>query len=71
LLLSIVLAKGIIELADGLAAPTLARQARAVPLALTAEGPQQVVVQAGAVMLEAGRVTDALERYLAAMAADN
>ncbi len=64
-------AKGIIELADGLAAPTLARQARAVPLALTAEGPQQVVVQAGAVMLEAGRVTEALERYLAAMAADH
>ncbi len=60
-------AKRIIELADGLAAPTLGSQARAVTQALTAEGPQQVVVQAGALMLEAGRVTEALKRYLAAL----
>ena len=62
-------AKRISELADGLAAPTLARRARAVPQALAAEGPQQVVVQAGAVMLEVGRVTEALERYLTALGA--
>jgi signal transduction histidine kinase/CheY-like chemotaxis protein len=62
-------AKRIIELADGLAAPTLARCARAVPQALAAEGPQQVIVRAGAVMLEVGRVAEALERYLTALGA--